>query len=155
MMLAQRRTTDHDRIVPEIPRSGIHLRGQRGNAIVRRALTRYLVWIRQNYEFPIRVPVYLLPGERLITRDGQRTTASFFAPFDRSLEPYIRIATGDYSTLRRECGRNHALAAYLSSLNHELIHYWQWIETGDTWEQGVVTKSRAILRKYECTTTRP
>jgi hypothetical protein len=79
---------------------------------------------------------------------GDEASASFFAPWDRNVEPYIRIATGDYAKLRARRGRERALAAYICSLAHEVIHYNQWIATGDTWERDTGRKSLAYLRKY-------
>ena len=103
----------------------------------------------------MRVPVYLFPHKYIITREGQRASASFFAPFDRDEEPFIRIATGDYGELTGKRGRDNALAAFLLSLNHELTHYWQWIETGRTWEAGIAKKALAMLHRYECAVRRP
>lgn len=123
--------------------------------MVRRALLRFAKWLRTKYEFPVRVPVYLYPYEYIITGNGERVTASFFAPDDRDVEPFIRIATGDYSDLRSESGRDNALAAFIMSLAHEVIHYQQWIETGDVWEKGVVRAASRMLRDYCNSTDRP
>ena len=136
-------------------RSGLRIRGYRGNAVVRRALIRYAKWLRLNYDFPIRVPVYLLPGEFVTTIDGNRCSASFFAPYDQYVEPYIRIATGDYPMRAAESGRDNALASFIVSLSHEVIHYQQWIETGDIWERGVARRAASMLRRYEKTVDRP
>ena len=136
-------------------RSGLRIRGGRGNAVVRLALIRYARWLRVNYEFPIRVPVYLLPGEFVTTFDGAKCSASFFAPFDQSVEPYIRIATGDYPALAAASGRDNALASFIISLSHEVVHYHQWIETGDIWERGVARRAVTMLRQYEKTVDEP
>jgi hypothetical protein len=101
------------------------------------------------------VPVYLSPRAFIVARDGQRVSASFFAPSDAGVEPYIRIATGDYPRLRRELGRDDGLAAFITSMSHEVIHYQQWIETGDVWEQGVARKAVAMLRRYARTVKHP
>jgi hypothetical protein len=91
--------------------------------VVRRSLIRFARWLRANYEFPIRLPVYLEPTAYIITLDGRKCVASFFAPWHRHVEPYIRIATGDYPELRAECGRDNALASMISSFSHEVVHY--------------------------------
>jgi len=137
------------------PRTGLHIRGHRGEIEVRQALIRYARWLRLNYEFPIRVPVYLSPREFVRTMHGEDVSASFFAPWDLSVEPYIRIATGDYKALEKECGRDNALARFIVSLSHEVIHYQQWIATGDVSERGVAAKAVRMLRKFELTTDRP
>ena len=131
------------------------IRGVRGHPQVRRALIRYARWLREHYRFPIRVAVYLLRRPYVITRDGERVSASFFAPFSRSVEPHIRISTGDFDLLRKERSRDDCLAAYICSLSHEVVHYQQWIATGRTSERGVVRKARAMLRKYERTVDHP
>jgi len=75
--------------------------------------------------------------------------------FNPTVEPYIRIATGDYDELVREQGRNNALASYICSLAHEIIHYQQWITNGYTSEKGIGRKVTAILRRYEQTVDEP
>ncbi len=136
-------------------RTGLRICGAKGHREVRAALIRYALWVRKNYEFPIRVPVYLSPRERITTMHGTEASASFFAPWNRNVEPYIRIATGDYSSLKKEIGRDNTLAAFITSMNHELAHYWQWIETGDLWERGVERKAVSMLRRYELTVDHP
>ena len=122
---------------------------------MRKAAVKFARWLRGVYDFPIRVPVYLLPGDHITTVDGERGSASFFAPWDRTEEPYIRIATGDYPILKRERGRDNALAAYITSMAHEIVHYQQWIRTGEVSERGVVVKARQLVRRYSETTLRP
>ena len=103
----------------------------------------------------MRVPVYLSPRELITTIHGTKVAASFFAPWNRNEEPYIRIATGEYPSLKKEIGRDNALAAFIDSMSHEVIHYRQWIETGDIWERGVARKAVAMLRRYELTADHP
>jgi len=116
--------------------------------VVRRSILRFAVWLRARYEFPVRVPVYLSPLARLVTMHGDIATASFFAPWDPRVEPYIRIATGDYATMRGESGRDNPLAGYLCSLAHEVLHYRQWVETGETSERGVAVKASNMIARY-------
>lgn len=138
-----------------VKRTGLRICGSRGHPQVRAALIRYARWLRSNYSFPIRVPVYLLATERLTTIDGKRGTASCFAPFDRNVEPYIRIATGDWRARRKELNRDDCLAGYLNSLSHEVVHYQQWISTGRMWERGVVRKAQAMVNRYALTVDHP
>lgn len=136
-------------------RTGLRVRGERGHPVVRRAVIRYAVWLRTQFAFPIRVPIYLLPGPVLVTMHGVEGSASFFAPWDRREEPFIRVATGDYPQLRRERGRDNALAAFLSSVSHEVVHYRQWVETGRTWERGVERRAITLVNRYAATTDHP
>jgi hypothetical protein len=136
-------------------RRGLRIRGQRGEPEVRAAYIRFARWLRRNHDFPIRVPVYLFPSDLIITQDGNAVSASFFAPDSRAVEPFIRIATGDYQKLKAEEGRDNALAALLVSFAHEVIHYLQWVETGKTWERGVASKAKKIVDAYAQTTDHP
>src|SRR5690242_13116859 len=136
-------------------RAGLRIRGERGHPEVRDALIRYARWLRQNYDFPIRVPAYLLPHRALRPKSGGHAQAIFFAPFDRTQEPYIRIATGDYPEWKRKLGRDNALASWIVSLSHEVVHYRQWVETGETFERGVAAKANRMLDRYAKTVDHP
>ena len=135
--------------------SGLRICGQRGHPVVRRALVRFGRWLRNEYEFPVLVRVYLSPHPYIIARDGKRCTAAIWIPDDENDYPYIRIATGDYEELREESNRDDALAVTIVSFAHEIIHYRQWIETDNLWERGVAVKAIGLLRKYEKTTSHP
>ena len=102
-------------------RSGLRIVGARGNPQIRRALIRFARWLRTEFGFPIRVPVYLLTRERVRTIDGRLCTASFFAPFSRKDDPHIRIATADWSSAGADQGRDNALAGYLCSLAKKIF----------------------------------
>jgi hypothetical protein len=91
----------------------------------------------------------------LITLEGEVATAAFFAPWKPNVEPYIRIATGDYASIRAERGRDNALAGYLCALAHEVIHYRQWVETGETSERGVAVKASGMVDRYAKTVGHP
>src|SRR5438046_3178704 len=67
-------------------RSGLRIRGHRGHPAVRAAFLRYASWLRTEIEFPLRVPVYLLPGKRVRTVDGQFASASIFLPWSRGAQ---------------------------------------------------------------------
>lgn len=136
-------------------RTGLRIRGQRGHPCVHEALKRFARWLRKEYTFPIRVPVYLNQHRRFVTIEGEEVTASFFAPYDLNTEPYIRIATGDYNELVAQSGQNDALAAYIISLAHEIIHYQQWIKDGSTSEEGIEEDAVAILQRYAQTVDEP
>lgn len=56
-------------------------------------------------------------------------SATFFGPYDKLVEPYIRVSAGDYPDLLNKRGKDDALCAILSSVTHELTHYFQWINS--------------------------
>ncbi len=105
-------------------------------------------WLRQTRPFPIRVPVYLCRRPHVVTVDGRRASASFFAPWDTRVEPYIRVATGDFEALRRRWGRNGATVSYLISLAHEVLHYEQWVQGRALSERGVPRRAGAMVKRY-------
>lgn len=129
-------------------RTGLRIRGQRGNPVVRRAFIKFARWARKEFEFPTRVPVYLGKGETIRSISGKRVSATFFGPYSRKVEPYIRVATGDYPKLRSRMGSYQALAVTLHSLCHELVHYEQWRRGRPVSERGVEVRASRILKRY-------
>jgi hypothetical protein len=86
---------------------------------------------------------------------GDDVETSLFMPWARTLEPYIRIATGDYSEIRRERGRDNALAVYLHVLTLQVLHYREWVETGDSSNRGKDARATRLVEKYAKTVDRP
>lgn len=154
MRFASRQGTLALKVAPPT-RRGHRISGRGGHPQVVGACCRYAIWLRTQFEFPVRVPVYFSSRRRIVTSNGETVTASFFAPFDRSVEPYTRIATGDYEELERELGRDNALASMLCSFSHEVIHYQQWVNTGTTTERSVIVKARNLVDRYAETTDHP
>lgn len=114
-------------------RSGLRIRCEKGvNSKVRQSCIDFAVWLRLNMEFPIRVVVYIKKDYQIKTIDTKEmVSATFFSPYQKNVEPYIRVATGDYEELVTERGEENAIFAILNSMAHELIHYQQWIEDRD------------------------
>ena len=110
---------------------------------------RFAQWLRKEYLFPVRVPVYLAPSATLRASDGTTNAAIFFGPYSPLEEPYIRMATGDYSDVLESAGSaENAAIEYLESLAHELVHYWQWVKTGQASEEGVDEVAEYIVGEY-------
>ncbi|GAB6255789.1 hypothetical protein [Peribacillus frigoritolerans] len=122
----------------DYPRQGLRIRCEQGvYPEVRRACLEFAKWLRIEFEFPIRVVVYLKKDYQIKSRfDKELVSGTFFGPFDKSEEPYIRIATGDYLELLAENGRDNALAAILGTIAHELGHYYQWIDDLNLMKKG-------------------
>lgn len=98
---------------------------------VKRAIKDCISWLRSEYIFPKRVRVYIKADRRIKAQRGDLVCGTFWRPADRGVEPYIRIATGDYRELLVERGKDNALAAILWALFHELTHYFQWLNDLD------------------------
>ncbi|MFP7486299.1 hypothetical protein SFC65_19235 [Priestia filamentosa] len=112
------------------PRSGLIVRSEKGvDPSVRQSCLNFAAWLRVNMKFPIRVVIYLKKDYQIKNRFSKElVSATFFAPYDKKEEPYIRIATGDYEDLVEDRGEVDALWAILGSVAHEIIHYQQWLD---------------------------
>lgn len=134
-------------------RSGLRLRFDTSvDNEVRRACKEFAKWLRQEYYFPIRVPIYIKNSEHIRARDGDLVYGTFLRPGEYSVEPYIRVAVGDYSKLCSEWGKDDALGEFLKVIAHELTHYFQWINNLDLTlvgeERQATRYSRFILDEY-------
>lgn len=126
---------------------------------VKRACTDFGKWLRQEYYFPIRVVIYFKRSEYIKALDGDLVSATFFEPFSKMDEPFIRIATGDYKRMLDEWGKDSALAAILGSISHELTHYFQWINDICLTESGLEKQAsyyrKKIITSYAKTREHP
>ena len=136
-------------------RRGLRVSARFADPEVRRAALRFSKWLRMQFEFPIRVTIYLSKREQIRTSKGEAVSASFFAPNSRAVEPFIRVATGDYSELKNRWGRDEALAAILASIAHEVVHYQQWRDERAFSEREAVNGARRIVRRYGQVVERP
>lgn len=113
-------------------RKGIRLRFDKEvDKEVKRSCKEYVSWLRTQYDFPVRIPIYFKSSKYVTTSTGEKCSALFFGPYNKSLEPYIKVSVGDYQDLLKEVGKDNALAAILCSITHELSHYYQWIKDYD------------------------
>lgn len=109
-------------------RSGLRIRYDKGvDPEVKRAIGEFAVWLRSEYVFPMRVPIYVKPTVKIKAMDGEMVYGTCFLPFDRQVEPYIRIATGDYCGKLNGSERDNILGGILETIVHELTHYFQWV----------------------------
>ncbi|MFE4243802.1 hypothetical protein [Peribacillus butanolivorans] len=131
-------------------RSGLRVRCEQGvNSRVRQACLNFAIWLRINKKFPIRCVVYIKKDYQIKTLDTKEmVSATFFAPYDKDVEPYIRVATGDYEELVSERGEEDAVFAILNSMAHEIIHYQQWIEDRDFDEDEAENTSTILVDNY-------
>lgn len=145
-------------------RKGVRLRFDKGvDPEVIRACKEFVQWLRIEYVFPMRVPVYCKNVELLTARSGETCSAAFFDPYDKTREPYIRVSVGDYWTMAEERGKDDALGAILHSIAHELSHYFQWLKDPDFCneehdgkaERQAKYYANAILEDYKQTREHP
>lgn len=134
----------------QYPRSGLRVRCQKGvEPAVRQSCLNFPVWLRSTIEFPVRVVVYLKKDYQIKNKYSKElVSATFFAPYDKAIEPYMRIATGDYEELVSKRGEIDALWAILRSMAHEIVHYQQWIEEKEFDETEAETKGEELLDAF-------
>lgn len=141
-------------------RKGLHIRCEKGvDPEVKRALLEFGKWLRSEYVFPVRVTAYIKSTEYIKAMDGDLVSATFFGPFDKNEEPYIRLATGDYPAICSKRGKDNALASIIASLAHELTHYFQWLNDIKLTEIGIERQAKKyaifILNEYSETREHP
>lgn len=126
---------------------------------VKRACKEFFVWLRAQYAFPKRVRIYVKSSIRIKSIHGDMVCGTFFRPYDRNIEPHIRIATGDYQKLVEDEGVDNALAEILWTIAHELTHYFQWLNDlpltliGE--ERQATNYANRILQEYATTRDHP
>lgn len=148
-------------LTKEEHRSGLRLRFDKGiDDEVRRACKEFAVFLRKEYFFPLRVMVYIKNSFQITAMDGDKVVGTFWRIEDNyTIEPYIRVAAGDYKDLCLKWGKDSALTAILITMAHELTHYFQWINSlhltliGE--ERQATKYARYILDEYAETREHP
>ena len=145
---------------PMLQRTGIRVRYEKNvDSEAKRAINDLIRWLRTEYEFPIRVRMYIKSSVRIKAKNGEMVCGTFFRPADRNVEPYIRISTGDYLDLLKERGKDNALASILWTILHELTHYFQWLNDLDLTfigeERQASNYANRILSAYSETREHP
>lgn len=129
------------------------------NMDLRNAIKTMIAWLRTEYEFPIRVRIYIKKDLLVKATDGDRVSDFFFWPANRYDEPYIKLAAGDYNELLERLGRDDAIATILIALLQEITHYFQWInglEFADpSLDEQAKKCARAVLNDYADTRDHP
>ena len=111
-------------------REGIRLRFEKDVCSeIREECIQFVQWLRKEYQFPMRVVIYVKNAEQMKAMNGEMVSATFFGPYDLMQEPYIKVATGDYEENAEKWGKDSALTAILLTIAHELTHYFQWINS--------------------------
>lgn len=117
------------------------------NNFLKCILVHYVNWIRKNYQFPIRINVYIKNRSQIKALDSSSVSATFFGPFDRLQEPYIKVAVGDFNDWIKETDLFQAVCSVLSSLAHEFTHYYQWVNNFNLTEVQEERQANYFSRK--------
>ena len=140
-------------------RTGLRLRFDKDvDPELKKTLKEFAVFLRREYYFPLRVNVYVRSRYRIKAMDGDMCCGIFwYMPDDYTINPYIRIATGDYEDMCIKWGKDIAVKNILYSLAHELTHYFQYINslklTPIGMERQANNYAHYILEEYEDTIT--
>lgn len=136
--------------MPSQKRLGLRLRCEKGvNEEVRNVVIYFCQWLRIEYDFPIRVVIYLKKAYRIKTIETHElVTGSFFGPFNKNEEPYIRVAAGDFNELVQDWGKIDAFFAILQTIAHEIVHYFQWLHDREFDEDEASNQAQAIINRY-------
>ena len=131
-----------------VHRSGIRIICETGvNTDVKHAIHNLVVWLRQNYEFPMRIHVYVKKTVFVKALDGDLVRDRFVWPYNRSEEPYITIGTGDYDDLLKYRNKDDALATILMAFLENVAHYYQWLNDMDFSSPNLKRQARLSARR--------
>jgi len=105
---------------------GISLHFDKGiDKDLKRKYISLVKWLRTNYAFPIHVTVYIINAEQIPLRNGHLAFGSF-RWFDKRT-PIIRVASAIETHVLTELSVDDLHEQILSSLIHEITHYFQWV----------------------------
>ena len=133
-------------------RTGFRLRFDSGiDPEVRRACKEFAAFLRKEYFFPLRVVAYIKNKKKIRAMDGDLVYGTFWSmEDDYTVEPYIRVAAGDYLDLCDKWGKDSALTAILLTIGHELTHYFQWINALELTPIGMERQATKYARYVLC-----
>ena len=111
---------------------------------LKKKYVRFGRWLRKNYYFPVHINVYILNCERVKLLNGTMVYGSF--RWFPKHSPYIRIPSAIEAGLLEENTREEIYESILSSLVHELTHYYQWVL--DLKQSKAVSERQANYFRY-------
>ena len=92
---------------------------------LRRLYLDFAAWLRKNYVFPVHLNVYILNQEKVKLLTGACAYGSFRWYPNRT--PRIKIPSKIEQHVLERNTKDEAYELVLSSLVHELTHYFQWV----------------------------
>lgn len=93
---------------------------------LRKEYINFVKWLRINYIFPVHLNVYILNCEKVKLLDGSLAYGSF--RYFNKRNPRIKIPSLINYDSYEDCTKDEIYDSVLSSLVHEITHYYQWIE---------------------------
>ncbi len=111
---------------------------------LRKIYISFAKWLRKTYLFPIHINVYIKNCERVRLQSGTMAYGSF--RWFEKRPPYIRIPSKIEPHLLNEFSKDELYEQILSSLVHELTHYFQWVL--DLEQDDAVSERQANYYRY-------
>lgn len=129
----------------EYKNQGISFHYQKGLDIdIKKQFLSFSAWLRKNYIFPVHINIYILNCETIQLRNWHIAYGSFRWFPDRN--PIIRIPAAINFELLTEYTKEEIIKSILSSLVHELSHYYQWVL--DSGQQNSVSERQANYFRF-------
>ncbi len=130
---------------PSFPDQGISFRYEAGiDPALRELYIRFAKWLRKTYVFPVHVRVSVLNRERVRLKNGADAYGSF--RWYPRRPPNIRIPSKIEPHLYAQFSMEELYEQVLSSLVHELTHYYQWYL--DLEQSNAVSERQANHYRY-------
>ena len=101
-------------------------------------------WLRQNYEFPVVLNIYFVNTYKIRLLNGLMAYGSFRWYPKRS--PRICIPAKIEPELLSELSKEDIYEMILSSMVHEITHYYQW--TDNLKQNNAVSEKQANYYRY-------
>lgn len=112
---------------PNNKTGGLSLFFEKGiEADLRREYIHLVRWLRKRYVFPVHINIYILNQEKVKLLSGVLSYGSF--RWFPKRNPRIKIPSLINYDSYDNCTKGEIYDNVLSSLIHELTHYYQWIE---------------------------
>ena len=111
---------------------------------LRRKYMLFAAWLRKNYCFPVRLHVYILNTEKVCLQNGTMAYGSFRWFPKRS--PRIKVPSKVEEELLADYSLNEVHYMIMSSLIHELTHYFQW--TSGLEQSNAASERQAHYYRY-------
>ena len=135
----------------KIESQGLSLHFDKGlDCVLKEKYISLAKWLRANYAFPIHINVYILNVEKIQLKNGLLAYGSF--RWFSKRPPIIKVASAIEADLFKEYHLDELHEQILSSLIHEITHYYQWVlgleQTNATSERQANYFRYRIIEQY-------
>ncbi len=111
---------------------------------LRKLYIEFSKWLRKNYVFPVHMHIYIINSEKVRLQNGKIAYGSI--RWFPKRNPRIKIPSAVETHLLSKYTKEDIYDQILSSLVHELTHYYQWIL--DLEQDNAVSERQANYFRY-------